>query len=243
VYDLADIMAALTDDGNSDTTLTPLPAMFAITSQTFNCRLERPAPGPMDSRWSSSTYLSVAISADGKTHAVTSRDGVNDFTGFVNWYTDGALQKFDLTNSSRQVQYSFDVLAYDRNHLRLQMLWGAEMKEWLYSAGTNNLSGVVLSATDFVQVGFNLYYAPIAGATVQFGSYTSSFVPDSSVAECTTDSAGYFALSDLNLPGGYQACVRVVKAGYADQTQVLLPHLPQVSLTANAFVSISMTPQ
>jgi hypothetical protein len=242
-YGLVEIMRALSGgDGNDSLSHTPVPAMFAIASQKFQCRAWRPAPAQMADRWSTYEYITIAISSDGATHAVSYQDGAPGFAGFVDWHTVGAQQKLDLANAAGQVQHSFNVLEYDRNHLRMQMQWGAEMEEFLFSAGTANLTGLVVDGTDELQVGYYIYNPPIAGATVQFGTYTGSFEPLAGVADCTTDSAGFFAFSDLVLPQSYEVWLRVVKAGYSEQFATV-HSVESVSDTSGAFVWVGMSPQ
>ncbi len=241
-YDMAAIMAALTDDGGTTDpgVFTPLPAMY--TSQTLHSRLQRSAPAALSDRWGESTYLSFVIDPDGAGYVATSTDGLNDGQGLVNWYVSGAQQKLSLTDMNRQPLYRFDVLEYDATHMRLQGEWGAETLEWLYSAGTGNLSGVVVDGSDGVLSNFSWYYFPIQGATVQYGTVVGMFEADTSIAACTTDSSGYFSFSGLGDPGSAMTGVRVVASGYQDQVQITSPQEP-VSTVDNAFVLVSMTPQ
>jgi len=224
-YSLADVLAAAEDDdddgGGGTTTpisVTPLPATFMTSlgnfSQSFDDRVWRSSSSPA---WADYNYMRFSIGANGDVYAVY-LSGTEADAGYINWHTSGGVQKLDFLNSSKtQVLYSFTVLDYSASHLQLSCQWENETKEWIFSAGTRNFSGVVSDASTANPI-TNMYgttytyYTPVAGATVTLGRMDPSFTPTGLTT--TTDSRGYFEFAGLASYVNSNMGVRITKTGY-----------------------------
>ncbi len=242
-YSLAEVLAAAQDyDNGGGTTkpvlVTPLPAAFKTAlgnySQSFDDRAWRTGPAVEGSRWAEYNYMRFSIGPNGDVYAVYLSE-VESNAGYINWYLSGGKQKLDFLDSSKtSILYSFTVLSYSANHLCLQAPWGGTTREWIFTAGAGNFSGLVLDPNDVVVAAPYNYYKPVAGATVEFGTYSGeTFTPTG--ASTTTNAEGFFVFPGLSPTyDGQKAGIRVSAAGYTTYTMTSVE-----SMAAGFFVNSS----
>jgi hypothetical protein len=231
-YDLADLVAAMEEEEEEEEeppVLNPLPVDFMTHlgnfSQDFDDRLWRIGPAALGAHWSEYNYMRFNISEDGSQHTLY-RTSEEPSAGFLNWYLQGETQKLDFMDPDGGVLYSFTVLDYSTCHLHLLGTWGVETREWIFSAGIDNLSGVVVDGADEENVDFYLYYKPITEAIVHLGSYVGEvFLP---CVTTTTDERGYFEFLDFTgtLEPLEQPWIQVIKEGYVTSTTMANRGLP-----------------
>lgn len=221
--------------------INPLPAVFQTGtgnfSQNFKARAWRPGPAADADPWAPYTYMSFAISANGTRYT----EYLNDVTGNVgslNWYMSGVVQKLDFLDSQLDALYSFTVLHHSANYLHLRMLYGSEVREWIFSAGTGNLCGLVVDTIGQTLLDNSWYSKPLSGISIQLGTNTGTFAPIDGVT-ATTDEMGFFAFPDLVAPDGQVLGVKVTRAGYTDKV-IGDPKTPPVSPSSTVFLDISL---
>jgi hypothetical protein len=227
-YSLADIFAAIEDGddgggGGTTITATPLPTIFMTSagnySQLFDDRVWRLGPAGTSDPWAEYNYMTFSISDDGARYGL-SLGGADSAAGFINWYTSGGVQKLDFLDSAKtSALYSFTVLGYSKNHLHLRTVWGSETREWIFTAGTYNLSGMVVSSVGSFENGPYMYYPPLEGAQIQFGTLMPDFTPVSGIST-TTDARGYFYLDGLSAYVGQAVGVQITMGGYTTFTPI-----------------------
>jgi hypothetical protein len=206
-YSIADILDAIEGGGGggtAPTSVTPLPSSFKTHvgnfSQYFDDQVWRLGPAEASAPWFGTlNYMTFSIGDDGAHHAVY-LNGTETHAGFINWYTSSGVQKLDFLDSAKtSVLYTFTVLGYSKNHLHLRALWGSETREWIFSAGMNNLTGVVTDSIASIPASGGQpysYYPPLAGAVVELGTCDGETFTGYG-APVTADSRGFFEFPDL----------------------------------------------
>jgi len=224
-------------------TINPLPSVFKTSNgdyaQDFKDRAWRLGPAADGDYWSEYNYMRFNISADGARFAEYLA-GSQGNAGFLNWHTSGTEQKLDFLDSNLHPLYSFTVLHYSANHLHLRMLWGTETREWIFSAGTSNVSGLVVDSNDHYTQNPYYYAKPLSGASVQLGTMDmlgGVFTPIPGFAT-TTDARGFFEFSDLTGYIGQTLMAKVTKVGYADIVQG--NPFDTVTSTSTVFLNIGL---
>jgi hypothetical protein len=225
--------------------INPLPSVFRTNNgdyaQDFKDRAWRLGPAADNDYWSDYNYMRFTISADG-TRYTEYLAGSAGNTGYLNWHMSGTEQKLDFLGSNNQALYSFTVLHYSANYLHLLMVYGTETREWIFSAGTSNLSGLVVDSNDRpipTPTDGYWYVRPLSGATIQLGTWgTTGFTPISGLTT-TTDARGLFEFSDLRAYNGQSLMAKVTKAGYADLPPFGGPPNP-ITSSSTVYMSISL---
>jgi hypothetical protein len=234
---------------NLPKTANPLPSVFKTSNgdfaQDFKDQAWRLGPAADDDHWAEYHYMTFAINADGAryTEFLGSSPGTEGHSGYLNWDTSGTPPKLEFLDSNYQPLYSFTVLHYSANHLHLRMPWGTETREWIFSAGTSNVSGLVYDSSTYYPSNFYAYYKPLSGASVELGTYDmggGGFTPIAGLT-ATTDARGFFEFSGLTAYIGQSLSAKVTKAGYQDYVYVDMRGTSTVTSTSAVFMNISLT--
>ncbi len=218
-YQLADVVAA---NSSSSTTAAPTavaPAVFVPVpetfrtglgtfSQRFQSKASRAYPSASGAAWTQSESLGFDISADGARHAVYV-NGAETAAGFIHWSETTNPKKIDFWDSGKSILlYSYTVLTSAANGLWLSGPSG-QNQEWLFSAGKDNLTGIVVDSGN----------KPISGAQVEIGYLDSATKAFTALGtQAASDANGYFAIAGLSaipqMPPMGEKYIRVAKASY-----------------------------
>ena len=223
--------------------INPLPELFRTINgdfvQDFKDRAWRLGPAAPGDPWSDYNYMRFAISSDGRRYTEYLA-GTAGNSGYLNWYMLGTEQKLDFLDSANQALFSFTVIDYSAGHLHLRMLWGTEVREWIFSAGAANLCGLVLDTAYQIFVDHYLYLSPAAGASVQVGTMDEyagfSALP---ILPAITDEKGLFEFPNLAAYAGQVLYVKVSRSGYADSSWLGDPRLSILN-AAPVFMMINL---
>ena len=231
-YQIADIIAAMEEDDDTNPVVcTPLPTLFMTSagnySQDFKAKVWRPGPALTSDRWCPYEYISFSISEDGTSHTYYAGDETPK-SGCLDWYSDEDVQKLDMLDGNGDALVSFTVLDYSSCHLHLRGQWGAETLEWIFSAGKDALSGVVVDNNDSVTIGYYPYNKPISGVAVQLGTLSQDMLTFTPVPGATamTDERGYFEFDDISAYAGQCLGVELTKEGFGDIQSPIPAHRP-----------------
>jgi len=222
-YLIADILAAIeaADEDETPDDYSPLPAIFMTSagnySQNFNAKVWRPSPAFISDSWAGYTYITFNINDDGTRHTYYA-GSETPMSGCLDWHTDGEVQKLDMLDANGDPLFSFTVLDWSSCHLHLVGGWGDETKEWIFSAGKDVLSGVVVDNDDSVTIEHYPYNKPISGVLVQLGTQSEDMMTFSPIPGATamTDERGYFEFDDISAYVGQYLGVELTKEGYED---------------------------
>jgi hypothetical protein len=165
-------------------TASALPPIFETTHGDFAQEFQQFATRrvatshPLDMLWQPNTYLRVEIGADGARHEMFHHQGQEwHYNGEVKWFTDDGIQYIEFTSDvPDQWGLTFEVRDYSAHHLLLFSPWGEDEGGWefLFAAGTNNLSGLVLDGrTERIdQENYGLpHYDPLVDHEVALGTW------------------------------------------------------------------------
>ncbi len=167
-------------------------------AQSFCDRVWRPATEDPGAPWANYQYMRFDIGPDGLTHE-TFTEGTREGTGPVMWTPDDSGEGVaELAFPRADGEFHFTVLNYSEAHLHLRTPWGdAGTREWLFSSGIDNLSGVVLDGATYEPVDHYAYFDPIPGAQVEL-HFADGEQGETFLKSVETDARGYFEFTRLS---------------------------------------------
>lgn len=186
-----------------------LPAVFRTSAddfrQYFKDRAWRPASGNDTEPWSTYGYMRVHVADSGRDHEFWHHTGGSmssgelDFSGELEWRErDGDDPLLILYGEARGI--TFTVVDYSATHLILQAPWGdAGTREFLFTAGFDNLSGLLVEPDAVRTETHYQYHRPITGRQVSLYFSSEGDPPTTAaLAHTTSDSRGYFVFTGLS---------------------------------------------
>ncbi len=186
-----------------------LPELFRTSEGNFEQHFKdfawRPATDDPGAAWARFSYLRFEIAPDGRSHTLFhlihagNPGGELNFAGPLMW-DSGSPDAIWFGDDQSGRAFEYEVREYCDAHLHLRIPWGSDgTREFLFSAGINSLTGVVVHNDPAWSEGGNQYHAPISEVTVQLFRRGENADP---LAFAITDDRGVFVFPDLDeLPG------------------------------------------